>query len=86
MKIQINSDYRIITDKYSWIVQTKKSSSKNENVVWKNVYYCNDLGSALRNLYELEIRLIDDHDIKTIHQRMDKFEEEIKNFMDKTRT
>ncbi len=84
MKLHINDDYRVITDKYCWVLQRKKYKKNKKEFVWKNFYYCNSLESVLRNLYELQIRLIDnnkDDNINIIQEKIEKFEREIRELI-----
>lgn len=65
--LQINSDYKIISDESQYIVQKSYQSKNKEtgetSVMWKNKGYSSDLSGAVTTLFKLGVRCAD---VKTI--------------------
>jgi hypothetical protein len=61
--LQINADYKIISDESQYIVQksyqSKDKDTGETSVMWKNKGYSSDLSGAVTTLFKLGVRCAD---------------------------
>ncbi len=57
MIIQINSDWRIRSDPYNWIIETRRKGGVGER--WNAVGYYGDLDRAVLGLVQRRIRMME---------------------------
>lgn len=68
-------EYRIVTDDNQFIVQAKKVSQKNKNIIWINKAYCSSLHTAITFLNKRI--LLENHDLRVIMQKLNSLESKI---------
>ncbi len=57
MELEINTKYRIASDKYQWIIQEKRT--RKGKIDWTSISYYPSIEQAIQGLGELMVRLSD---------------------------
>ncbi len=57
MELEINTKYRIASDKYQWMIQEKRT--RKGKIDWKSISYYTSVEQAIQGLGELMVRLSD---------------------------
>lgn len=78
MVIQVNSSYRVRSTKDCWqIEQLQSFKDKEGNDIWHTKGYYTNPENALRELFHLQVRMIDGGDTKKILSEIAKIRKEI---------
>ena len=84
MIIQINDEYQITSDSQQWTVRKKMEATEKNPEQWKAISYHSNFESALTQMTELRIRLINskvpDEILKTIQTIKQQSETAAKTF------
>ena len=57
MELEINTKYRIASDKYQWMIQEKRT--RKGKIDWTSISYYTSIEQAIQGLGELMVRLSD---------------------------
>lgn len=77
-----NQDYRVLTDKFNYILQVKRIVQDGENKgneYWENIAYSGNISSLLRSLIEEKLKV--DFNFEDIQIELNNIKKEINNLI-----
>ena len=80
--MQIDSKYRVSSDKYNLILEVKRTSKKTNKEYYENLAYFSEFRSLLTHLVDLKVRATALNDLQTVTTKQEelyKLIESIKN-------